>query len=130
MMSIALSLALAIGQVGTPAGAIRGQATWYRDTPGHAAAGPALRDALGPDWRGQVVTVSANGRSVVVTLTDWCACNRTQRVIDLDIHDFGRLARPSVGVLPVTVTWGEEAIQLPETDTVSPDLAYWLALVR
>ena len=62
---------------------ITGTASWY---PAHgliAAAGPALRTG---DWRGRLVVVSANGRSVTVTVSDWCACPR--RLIDLSDDAF------------------------------------------
>ena len=36
---------------------LRGIATWYAYRPGEAAAGPALRRALGKDWRGRSVVV-------------------------------------------------------------------------
>ena len=80
---------------------VRGTASWYRWHPGEAAAGPALRRALGPRWRGTVVTVTANGHSVRVRLTDWCAC--PQRVIDIDVRAFARLAAPSRGLVKVTI---------------------------
>jgi hypothetical protein len=79
---------------------LAGPATWYRYHPGQAAAGPRLRAALGAHWRGRVVAV--NG--LRVRLTDWCACPYG-RVIDLHVGDFARLARPSTGVLRVSVSW-------------------------
>lgn len=105
-------------EVGSPppasGGSLSGTATWYcspgrspctRGYPGglYAAAGPALRAALG-DWRGRQVTVSAGGRSVTVMLIDWCACG-SGRVIDLYGEAFARLAPLSRGVLTVTLTW-------------------------
>jgi hypothetical protein len=81
----------------------RGVATWYRYVPGHAAAGPALRSALGPRWRGKTVKVCDRaGRCVSAVLSDWCACGGG-RVIDLDHRLFTRLAPPSRGVIHVTV---------------------------
>lgn len=94
---------------------LSGTATWYclagrspctRGYPGglYAAAGPALRAALG-DWRGRNVTITASdGNRVSVTLIDWCACPGG-RVIDLYGEAFLRLAPLSRGVLRVTVTW-------------------------
>ena len=76
-----------------------GHATWYRWHPGEAAAGPALRRALGR-WRGRVVHV--NG--IPVRLTDWCQCYGS-RLVDLDVRTFARIASPSRGVVKVTVTW-------------------------
>lgn len=92
---------------------LRGIATWYDHRRGHAAAGPELRRALGAGWRGSTVVVSANGRRVVVALTDWCACPNG-RVVDLDRRDFAVLAPPSRGVLRVTVT---SLPSPPETST-------------
>ena len=93
-----------------PAGrGTHGTATWYcgsrctRGYPGglYAAAGSELRVG---DWRGRRVTVTAsNGRSVVVTLVDWCAC-KGERIIDLYGDAFARLAPLSRGVLRVTVS--------------------------
>jgi rare lipoprotein A (peptidoglycan hydrolase) len=81
---------------------IRGSATWYGTGPGagHAAAGPALRRALGKDWRGDKVRVCRKGRCVTVRLTDWCKC-RGKRIIDLSDEDFRRLAPLSRGVIRV-----------------------------
>lgn len=88
----------------TPTAALEGVATWYRWRSSQAAAGPALRAALGPKWRNRYVTVSYGDRSVRVRLTDWCACPNG-RVIDLDLGPFSVLADPSRGVLHVTVSW-------------------------
>ena len=88
-------------------GGTRGTASWYSYIPGHAAAGPALRAMLGPKWRGKTVTVRANGRSVRVVLSDWCQCykgTRAERLIDLDVRAFARLAHPSAGLVKVEVT--------------------------
>jgi rare lipoprotein A (peptidoglycan hydrolase) len=68
-----------------------------------AAAGPALRVG---NWRGRVVTVTANGRSVRLKLADWCACPGG-RVIDLYASVVRALGLPlSRGVYTVRVTWG------------------------
>ena len=83
---------------------ITGQATWYRWHAGEAAAGPGLRKALGRTWRGRTVTACSGGRCVRVRLTDWCLC-RGERIIDLDVRAFGRLAPPSRGVIRVEVKW-------------------------
>lgn len=90
------------------AGGITGAASWYAYHVGQAAAGPALRRLLGPDWRGQTVTVTRGTAHVDVVLTDWCQCyeDETQeRIIDLDINDFASLGPTSHGVIDVTVTW-------------------------
>jgi hypothetical protein len=84
---------------------LRGYATWYRTAGLVAAAGPALRRALGRGWRGQRVTVCAE-RCVRVTLADWCACGpRHGRPTLLDLSDdaFARLAPLSRGVIAVVV---------------------------
>lgn len=87
----------------SPSRTAAGTATWYRWRQGQAAAGPGLRAALGRGWRGKTVRVVSGGRSVVVTLTDWCAC-KGNRIIDLDVRSFARLADPSRGVISVRVT--------------------------
>lgn len=85
----------------------RGVASWYCCTRGFdagdlvAAAGPALRVG---HWRGRVVTVSANGRSIRVRLVDWCGCPG-RRVIDLQPAAFARLAPLSRGLVDVVVRW-------------------------
>lgn len=95
-----------------------GYATWY-DAPSKsdAAAGPQLRERLG-DWRGRWVRVTYGGKSIVVQLTDWCACGKrhgTSTLIDLDDKAFRELAPLSRGVLEVSVEPVEVA--LPPTDT-------------
>ena len=102
-------------QLGTVA--VGGWATWYRYHEGQAAAGPALRRAIGSSWRGTRVIVSAGGRHVVVRLTDWCACGKRHgrdTVIDLDNRDFAKLAPLSRGVVIVGVEYGTP--DAPETD--------------
>lgn len=90
-----------------PAG-VRGVATWYAWRPGQAAAGPRLRAALGPGWRGRTVYVFTGRRCIPkvncvrVRLTDWM---RADRLIDLDSRSFAFLAPLSRGVLRVTVSW-------------------------
>lgn len=100
-----------------PAASLRGIATWYclsgrsPCTAGHpaggsfAAAGPALRAFLGPDWRGSFVTVTAGARSVRVQLVDACLCP-DGRVIDLYSSVVRALGLSlSSGVYRVTVRW-------------------------
>lgn len=98
---------------------VSGTATWYSWRPGEAAAGPALRAALGSGWRGSTVTVTSAGHSVTVRLTDWCACG-SGRIIDLDSRSFARLAPLSTGVIRVTVSSGGPAPEptAPGTDYV------------
>jgi hypothetical protein len=95
---------------------VSGTATWYATGPGagQAAAGPALRRAIGPAWRGSTVQVCA-GHCVTVKLTDWCACP-DGRVVDLSDEDFASLAPLPMGVLRVTVSAGPLATP-PSTDT-------------
>jgi hypothetical protein len=80
---------------------LRGIASWFRSPSNVSAAGPRLRAALGPAWRGVHVRVTAGSRSVVVMLGDFM---RADRLIDLDYRDFQQLAPLSVGVLRVTIT--------------------------
>jgi hypothetical protein len=88
-----------------PRRSVSGQATWYRWRPREAAAGPALRRALG-NWRGRVVTVCRIERTAAVcakvTLTDFM---RADRLVDLDLHTFTLFAPRERGVVKVTVTW-------------------------
>jgi len=88
--------------------AVRGKATYYCCTTGYApgamvaAAGSELR--IGK-WRGRVVTVSYQGRSIQVKLVDWCGC-KGSRIIDLQPEAFAALAPLSRGVLTgIKVTW-------------------------
>jgi hypothetical protein len=83
------------------AGTISGVATWFRSPQGVSAAGPALRGALGPGWRGTSVLVCHDERCVVTVLGDFM---RADRLIDLDAPLFARLAPLSTGVLAVTLT--------------------------
>ena len=97
----------------SPGHTLRGIASWYR-TPGlTAAAGPALRRAIGR-WRGARVVVCA-GECVAVTLTDWCQCHRgerSERVIDLSDEAFSRLAPLAAGLVRVRI----ERLVPPATD--------------
>lgn len=81
---------------------VSGTASWYRWRPSEAAAGPALRDALGPDWRGSSVRACTSSACVLVSLTDWCQCYGS-RVIDLDLASFAALASPSRGLVDVQI---------------------------
>jgi hypothetical protein len=91
----------------TPRGhVVSGVATYFASPSGVSAAGPALRAALGPGWRGTRVTVCAGVRCVVTVLGDWCACGPRPggpTVIDLDDNVFAALAPLSRGVIRVTV---------------------------
>lgn len=66
-----------------------------------AAACGRLRSAMGPNWRGKTVSVSSGGRSVNVTLVDYCA--HPDRAIDLYYEPMSRLG--GTGILNVTVSW-------------------------
>lgn len=96
---------------GFPRGAVRisGVATWYCDPAwpspcaagfgwrgAYAAAGPELRRALGPHWRGRIVWV--NG--VRVQLIDWCACGGNH-VIDVYHLTWRKIPHPD----EVTIRW-------------------------
>jgi len=86
--------------------AISGRASYYcragvsictvnhPDGPGfdaYAAAGPALRAAIGPDWRGQIVYVDG----IRVKLIDWCKCTGgstgVEKLLDLYYDVFARV---------------------------------------
>ena len=82
----------------TPGFLASGVATWYAYRAGQAAAGPALRKALGRHWRGKRVIVRWAGHETIVTLTDFCRCPNG-RTIDLDVRSFARLSAVSRGVL-------------------------------
>ena len=63
-----------------------------------------LRAAMGPNWRGQTVTVTAtNGNHVSIMLVDYCAS--TDKLVDLYATPFSRLATLSSGVVRVEVRW-------------------------
>lgn len=66
-----------------------------------AAAGPALRAALGPGWRGTAVTVTARGVSVRVQLIDWMG--NPAALLDLYAGVFRELAPLGVGLVDVEV---------------------------
>jgi hypothetical protein len=79
------------------ANAITGLASWYcragvspctygyPDGSGfdaYAAAGPGLRAAIGPDWRGRIISVDG----IKVKLIDWCQCYKGEpheKLLDL-----------------------------------------------
>lgn len=90
----------------SPPATLTGVASWYYWQKDEAAAGPALRELLGKDWRGKRVRVTAGDNSVVVRLTDWCQCHwkdPSERIIDLDVRSFAQLASASRGIVKVTV---------------------------
>lgn len=113
------------GEVGTAL--IGGWATWYDVGPGfYAAAGPELRAALGPSWRGQLVEVEGPGRlSVVVEIVDFCACGDRHgqpTLLDLSIDAFEQLAPLEAGIVSVSIEIQATTGTLPPTDpTPHPD---------
>lgn len=65
---------------------------------GYAAAGPRLRAAIGPDWRGKVVLVDG----IRVKLIDWCQCyagEPNEKLLDLYYDVFARTGSS------VTIRW-------------------------
>ena len=79
-----------------------GTASWFRSPNGVSAAGPALRSALGPDWRGTRVVVTGPAGSAVTVVGDFM---RADRLIDLDVPVFYATCGPlSLGLCHVTVT--------------------------
>jgi len=106
---------------------VSGKASWYDYRHREAAAGPALREALGPDWRGQTVVVETNDRAVKVRLTDWCACGPragVPTVIDLDREAFAVLAQPSRGIIRVVVTGVRSGHSRPDPGHVKATWAF------
>jgi hypothetical protein len=129
MVALFLTLALVQGVYydETTSAPIEGVATYYCWPAGHsrcthgypadgayAAAGPELRAALGPHYKGKHVFV--NG--VEVTLIDWCACGGNH-VIDVYHSTWVKIPHPN----HVTVTLGAtsrekpQGLSLPATDT-------------
>ena len=90
---------------------ISGVASWFRSPAGVSAAGPRLRSALGPGWRGTRVRVCTATTCATTMLGDWM---RADRLIDLDAPIFARLAPLSAGLVLVTVT---PILTPPETST-------------
>jgi hypothetical protein len=117
------SASVAVIATGTPGPGrtLSGVSSWYclagrsvctRGYPAsglYAAAGPRLRSALGPGWRGTAVTIAANGLSARVKLIDVCQCYDgmvKERVIDLYASVWAALGVPlSRGLVKVTVAW-------------------------
>lgn len=94
-----------------PAAVSGGLASWYDDGSGLYAAVPSWRFGDTP-YR---VRVTGNGRSVVVTVRDFCGCPG-DRIIDLSADAFARLAPLSRGLLPVTVSDAGPGPTPPQTD--------------
>lgn len=91
-------------------GELGGYATWFATGRSglYAAAGPALRKAIGPGWRGSHVLVARYGtrKGIEVVLNDWCACgprNGMSTLLDLSDEAFRALAPLSRGVIRVAV---------------------------
>ena len=80
-----------------------GAASWFASPIGVSAAGPALRAALGPSWRGTRVRVTGPAGSAWTVLGDWM---RADRLIDLDVSIFPAVCGPlSLGLCRAEVTW-------------------------
>jgi hypothetical protein len=100
-------------QMARTGSSIAGKASWYCKAgvsichhsypPGSmvAAACGKLRAAMGPNWRGRIVTVTAGSRSVVIKLVDYCASR--DKLIDLYWAVMVKLG--GSGVLSVRVSW-------------------------
>lgn len=71
----------------------------------YAAAGPALRAALGRHWRGMRVIVAYRGHWIVVRLSDYCRCDTAEpaKLIDLSDEAWAQLTGRPWGVVRVTV---------------------------
>jgi hypothetical protein len=92
---------------------LRGPASWYcragispctnthLDLGGfdaYAAAGPGLRAAMGPSWRGSIIWVDG----IRVKLIDWCQCyegERNEKLLDLYYDVYARTGTA------VTIRW-------------------------
>ena len=64
----------------------------------YAAAGPKLRAAIGPSWRGSIVWVDG----IRVKLIDWCQCYRgepQEKLLDLYFDVYARTGTA------VTIRW-------------------------
>lgn len=113
----------AVSVAATAPSTLRGWATVDEgQARGHAAAGPALRRALGgdPAFRGEAVTVVKGKQRIVVRLTDWCACGKRhdeQTLIDLNPSDYRTLTGRDPGIAWVRVIVNGKSIPLPPTDT-------------
>jgi hypothetical protein len=84
---------------------LAGTSTWYAYRSGQAAAGRALRDAIGADWRGATVRVCHAGRCLSVVLTDYESSLIPGRLIDLSSSDFLTLCGSlSKGICSVEVS--------------------------
>lgn len=94
----------------------RGVATWY-DDPNREGLYAAVNSYRWGDPTYRVRVTATNGRSVVVTVGDYCGC-RGERAIDLSPTAFARLAPLSRGVVRVTVAHAvDAAFTLPPTST-------------
>lgn len=144
MKKFAISLILLFGFASTVQAApisVSGNASWYCLTPVsrctagfaetglYAAAGPKLRAAIGTNWRGYTVKVTAMGKSVVVKLIDFCACE-DNKVIDLYAVAWETLYpnHLEVGLLSVLVSPLAPG-SLPTTDTAPNYFGMTLLLI-
>jgi len=89
------------GQSPSPVVPMTGIISWFRSPTRVSSAGPALRAALGPSWRGTVIRVTGPAGSAVVVLGDWM---HRDRLIDLDAPLFVRVCGPlGRGLCHVTI---------------------------
>jgi hypothetical protein len=101
---------------------IGGWATYYATCAECAAAGPLLREALGPRWKGSWITVVSDHGRALVRLETSCACRDRHgqpTVIDVSIEAFDELspipakADADPGLVAVSI---ELVPALPATD--------------
>jgi hypothetical protein len=87
-----------------PGASVTGEASWFASPIGVSAAGPALRAALGANWRGTLVKVTGPHGFAWTILGDWMA---RDRLIDLDVNVFPAVCGPlSRGICEVEVSLG------------------------
>lgn len=104
MTSVLIAGSLLLPEDISAASSTIGSATYYCCTVGYSsasyvgAAGPRLRQALGPHWRGRSVTVWYGNKHVRIKLVDSCRCPHG-RVIDLHPRPFSKLGALRIGVL-------------------------------
>lgn len=103
----AASIIAGFDKASVEASIFKGTASWFDSPIGVSAAGPALRLALGPGWRGMLVKVTGPHGFAWTVLSDWCQCysgTASERIVDLNAPVFeaacGALSR---GVCRVTV---------------------------
>jgi rare lipoprotein A (peptidoglycan hydrolase) len=124
LVVLALGL-LVLGFTARPVrGATRGTASWYDNGPGLYGAVHSFRFG---DPTYQVKVTADNGRSVVVTVVDYCECyvgTDAERIIDLSPSAFAALSPTGLGAgllhVTVQVVGASPRITPPPTDTETP----------